>query len=82
MATEGARQMLFDRGPRAIWRIDRASQDILFRAGLHHRHPNRHPNRHPMDSRAAGQPCPACGTPVEKIQYLGGVCYFCPHCQG
>lgn len=74
MATEGARQRLFDRGPRAIWRIDRASQDILFRAGLH--------PRHPMDSRAAEQPCPACGTPVEKIQYLGGACYFCPHCQG
>jgi len=34
-----------------------------------------------MDSRAAGQPCPACGTVVEKIQYLGGACYFCPHCQ-
>jgi formamidopyrimidine-DNA glycosylase len=34
-----------------------------------------------MDSRAAGQPCPVCGTVVEKIQYLGGACYFCPHCQ-
>jgi formamidopyrimidine-DNA glycosylase len=34
-----------------------------------------------MDSRAAGRPCPTCGTPVEKIQYLGGACYFCPHCQ-
>ncbi len=34
-----------------------------------------------MDSRAAGRPCPACGTLVEKIQYLGGACYFCPHCQ-
>ena len=34
-----------------------------------------------MDSRAAGRPCPTCGTPVEKIQYLGGACYFCPRCQ-
>jgi formamidopyrimidine-DNA glycosylase len=34
-----------------------------------------------MDSRAAGRPCPACGTPVEKVSYLGGDCYFCPVCQ-
>jgi formamidopyrimidine-DNA glycosylase len=34
-----------------------------------------------MDSRAAGRPCPSCGTAVEKIQYLGGACYFCPRCQ-
>ncbi|HSN78492.1 MAG TPA: DNA-formamidopyrimidine glycosylase family protein [Anaerolineae bacterium] len=34
-----------------------------------------------MDSRAAGRPCPSCGTTVEKIQYLGGACYFCPRCQ-
>lgn len=34
-----------------------------------------------MDSRAAGQPCPTCSTMVEKIQYLGGACYFCPSCQ-
>lgn len=34
-----------------------------------------------MDSKAAGRPCPECGTPVEKIQYLGGSCYFCPNCQ-
>lgn len=34
-----------------------------------------------MDSRAAGQPCPNCGATVEKIQYLGGACYFCPGCQ-
>jgi hypothetical protein len=33
------------------------------------------------DSRAVGRPCPACGAPIEKIQYLGGGCYFCPHCQ-
>lgn len=34
-----------------------------------------------MDSTTAGQPCPACGTPIEKISFLGGACYFCPQCQ-
>ncbi len=34
-----------------------------------------------MDSKAVGQPCHACGTTVQKIQYLGGACYFCPTCQ-
>lgn len=34
-----------------------------------------------MDNRAAGKPCPECGRTVEKIQYLGGACYFCPKCQ-
>lgn len=34
-----------------------------------------------MDSQAAGKPCPQCGTIIEKIQYLGGACYFCPQCQ-
>ncbi|MFC1661957.1 DNA-formamidopyrimidine glycosylase family protein [Gemmatimonadota bacterium] len=34
-----------------------------------------------MDKKAAGRPCPACGTTVEKIQYLGGACYLCPQCQ-
>jgi formamidopyrimidine-DNA glycosylase len=34
-----------------------------------------------MDSAAAGQPCPACGHTIEKIQYLGGACYFCPNDQ-
>jgi len=33
-----------------------------------------------MDSAAAGKPCPECGRTVEKIQYLGGACYFCPKC--
>jgi len=94
------------------------AQDILFRAGLHPRHPigdlsgaqqralydavqttvnaaiagggrddefdlfNRPGSyKRLMDSRAVGQPCPACGARIEKIQYLGGACYFCPHCQ-
>jgi formamidopyrimidine-DNA glycosylase len=34
-----------------------------------------------MDKHAEGDPCPECGTKVEKIQYLGGACYFCPQCQ-
>lgn len=34
-----------------------------------------------MDAAAAGKPCPECGTKVQKIQYLGGACYFCPKCQ-
>ena len=34
-----------------------------------------------MDKEAAGRPCPTCGTPVVKMQYLGGACYFCPTCQ-
>ncbi len=94
------------------------AQDIMFRAGLHPKHPigqlsaeqrralydaigvtvaaaiaqggrydefdlyNRPGGyRRLMDNRAAGQPCPTCGTIIEKIQYLGGACYFCPRCQ-
>jgi formamidopyrimidine-DNA glycosylase len=34
-----------------------------------------------MDSKAAGSPCPTCGATIEKTQYLGGACYFCPNCQ-
>jgi formamidopyrimidine-DNA glycosylase len=34
-----------------------------------------------MDKHAAGRPCPACGRKIEKIQYLGGACYFCTRCQ-
>jgi formamidopyrimidine-DNA glycosylase len=34
-----------------------------------------------LDSKTTGQPCPECGTPIEKIQYLGGACYLCPSCQ-
>jgi formamidopyrimidine-DNA glycosylase len=34
-----------------------------------------------MDRNAKGNPCPTCGTVVEKIQYLGGACYLCPTCQ-
>jgi formamidopyrimidine-DNA glycosylase len=34
-----------------------------------------------MDKNAVGQACMDCGTRIEKIQYLGGSCYFCPGCQ-
>jgi formamidopyrimidine-DNA glycosylase len=34
-----------------------------------------------MDAKAVGRPCPICGTPIKKISYLGGACYFCPTCQ-
>jgi formamidopyrimidine-DNA glycosylase len=34
-----------------------------------------------LSSKTKGQPCPECGTPIEKIQYLGGSCYLCPSCQ-
>ncbi len=34
-----------------------------------------------MDRNRVGQPCPVCGSTIEKIQYLGGTCYFCPSCQ-
>jgi formamidopyrimidine-DNA glycosylase len=28
-----------------------------------------------------GQPCPACGTPIERFRFEGGYCYVCPGCQ-
>jgi formamidopyrimidine-DNA glycosylase len=34
-----------------------------------------------LHSKAVGRPCPRCGTPIQKIQYLGGASYFCPSCQ-
>jgi formamidopyrimidine-DNA glycosylase len=34
-----------------------------------------------LHSGAAGKPCPACGAGIEKMQYLGGACYYCPSCQ-
>lgn len=34
-----------------------------------------------LHSKAVGRPCTECGTPIEKIQYLGGAPYFCPNCQ-
>ncbi len=34
-----------------------------------------------MDKNTAGKPCPVCGSIIQKISYLGGICYFCPTCQ-
>ena len=34
-----------------------------------------------LDRRSKGRPCRNCDTRIEKIQYLGGACYFCPNCQ-
>ena len=34
-----------------------------------------------LSKDTVGKPCPECGTKIEKMQYLGGACYFCPHCQ-
>lgn len=34
-----------------------------------------------MDRNAVGSPCPECGGKIDKMQYLGGTCYFCPNCQ-
>lgn len=34
-----------------------------------------------MDKNSVGNPCPECRSAIEKIQYLGGSCYFCPSCQ-
>jgi len=34
-----------------------------------------------LHSKTVGDPCRECGTPIEKIQYLGGAAYFCPTCQ-
>jgi formamidopyrimidine-DNA glycosylase len=34
-----------------------------------------------MDKNAVKNPCPRCGGKVDKTQYLGGACYFCPTCQ-
>ncbi len=34
-----------------------------------------------MDKNALLRPCPNCAGVVQKIQYLGGACYFCPTCQ-
>jgi formamidopyrimidine-DNA glycosylase len=42
-----------------------------------------HPGRYvrQMDRHAPERPCPQCGGKIEKMQYLGGACYFCPRCQ-
>jgi formamidopyrimidine-DNA glycosylase len=34
-----------------------------------------------LHSKVVGHPCDECGTPIRKMQYLGGAAYFCPSCQ-
>ncbi len=34
-----------------------------------------------LDKRMIGQPCPECGTTIEKSSILGSTCYVCPSCQ-
>jgi formamidopyrimidine-DNA glycosylase len=34
-----------------------------------------------MSNQSVGQPCPDCGTSIQKLSYLGGACYLCPTCQ-
>jgi formamidopyrimidine-DNA glycosylase len=34
-----------------------------------------------LDKNTLEKPCPVCGKNIEKMQYLGGTCYFCPVCQ-
>jgi formamidopyrimidine-DNA glycosylase len=34
-----------------------------------------------MSKNTAGQPCPACGSLIQKQNYMGGSIYFCPGCQ-
>jgi formamidopyrimidine-DNA glycosylase len=34
-----------------------------------------------MDRHAVGKPCPRCSRPIEKMQFMGGSCYFCSNCQ-
>jgi formamidopyrimidine-DNA glycosylase len=34
-----------------------------------------------VHSRRVGEPCSRCKTPIEKIHYLGGACYYCSRCQ-
>ena len=76
---------LSERQRRALYEAIRATVDAAIAGGgrddefdLHNRSGG---YRRLMDSRAVGQPCPTCGTSVEKMQYLGGACYFCPSCQ-
>lgn len=34
-----------------------------------------------MDKNTVDHPCPKCGRSIEKMNYLGGTCYFCANCQ-
>lgn len=34
-----------------------------------------------MSKNTVGQPCPVCGTTIEKANYMGGSVYYCQTCQ-
>ena len=34
-----------------------------------------------LDASSVGMPCRRCGAPIQKASFLGGMVYFCPHCQ-
>ena len=34
-----------------------------------------------LDKNVVGKKCPECNAKIEKMQYLGGTCYYCPTCQ-
>ncbi len=42
--------------------------------------PGRFQFRH-MVYRKEGQPCPVCGTPIQRVKVSGRSSYYCPHCQ-
>jgi len=64
------------------------AQDIMFNARLHPKHSiealtddQQQQLYRAIIENALKNPCPQCGGTVEKIQYLGGACYFCGVCQ-
>ncbi|MCK9356230.1 MAG: endonuclease VIII, partial [Dehalococcoidia bacterium] len=34
-----------------------------------------------LSRNTVGQPCPACGTSIQKEAYMGGSIYYCATCQ-
>jgi formamidopyrimidine-DNA glycosylase len=75
--SEGQRRALYDAIQRTLQQMidqgGRASErDLYNRRGGYQRL---------LSSKTKGEPCPACGTPIEKSQYLGGSVYVCPQCQ-
>ena len=74
---EGGKQALFDALKTTLGEMAKAGgrdieRDLFGDAGGY-------PTR--MSKNTAGEPCPACGSPVQKQNYLGGSIYFCPGCQ-
>jgi formamidopyrimidine-DNA glycosylase len=75
--TEGERRGLYVAGRETL----RQAVDLGGRDTERDLYNNRGGYERILDSRTRGKPCPECGTPIEKIQYLGGASYFCPECQ-